>query len=84
MSFIQWLVIHTLCFIGFILTYRSASKAIRIQKKLAKRFTCFLLFLAVEFYVIGYVTPINPLCTILIAYFLTIVCIIIGKVGAAK
>lgn len=84
MGFIQWLIIHTLCLIGFILTYRLASRAISNLKKLAKRFTCFIQFLAVGFYVIGYVTPINPLCTILIAYFLTIVCIIIGKVGAVK
>lgn len=84
MTFPNWMIAHTLCLVGFILIYIIASKRIIKLDKWTKRVSHILLFAAIAFYVFGYVTPINPFATIILAYLMVLICLAIQQYNIKK
>ena len=79
MDFINWLIANILCMIGFVFLYIIANKLIHQLKNATKKVCCILLFVAIAFYVFGYLTPINTFAMIMLAYLTLLICIAVGK-----
>lgn len=84
MNFLNWLVVHTLCLVGFISIYIIANKTIFKLNKWTKKVSHILLFAAIAFYVFGYITPINPFAMIILAYITVLICLAIQKCSIKK
>lgn len=84
MDFLNWLIMHTLCLVGFISIYIIASKKIFKLNKWTKRVSHILLFAAIAFYVFGYITPINPFAMIILAYLTVLICLAIQQYNIKK